>query len=72
MQTHELSIISIHPDPARPLDLDLRHILSGLGKRLGKWVWNVRDLDWLGEDGETLCRAVEAANHRLTGCQRVP
>jgi hypothetical protein len=61
MQTHELAVISIHPDQARPLDLDLRHILSALGKRSENWVWCVRDLDWLGEDGETLYRAVEAA-----------
>src|SRR5438094_229702 len=61
MQTQELSVISIHPDPARPLDLDLKHILSGLGERLESWVWCITDLDWLGEDGEMLCRAVEAA-----------
>jgi hypothetical protein len=61
MQTQELSVLSIHPDPARPLDLDLRHILSALGERLGNWVWCVRHLDWLGKDGETLGWAVEAA-----------
>ena len=54
-------MISIHPNPARPLDLDLRHILAAVGDRLETWVWCIRDLDWLGEDGEALCRAVEAA-----------
>jgi hypothetical protein len=61
MQTQQLSVISIHPDADRPLDLDLRHILAAIGDRLETWVWCIRDLDWLGEDGETLCRAVEAA-----------
>src|SRR2546430_2351613 len=61
MQTQELSVFSIHPDPTQPLGLDLKHILSGLGSRLGNWVWCVRNLDWLGKDGETLCQAVEAA-----------
>jgi hypothetical protein len=61
MQTQELSVISIYPDSARPLDLDLRHILAAVGNRLETWVWCIRDLDWLGADGETLCREVEGA-----------
>jgi hypothetical protein len=61
MTTRELAVISIRPDPARPLGLDLGSILAAFGDRLARWVWCVRDLDWLGEDDEAFCRAVEAA-----------
>jgi hypothetical protein len=61
MPTKELAVISLHPAPDQPLGLDLMQILSALQGRLGRWVWCVRNLDWLGHDGETFCRAVEAA-----------
>jgi len=63
MPLQELAVISIHPDPERPLELDLKHILSALGERLEDWVWCIRDLDCLGQgqDAEAFSRAVEDA-----------
>ena len=61
MPIRELGVISIHPDPSQPLGMDLRHILSTLGGNLGDWIWCVKKLDWLGDDGEAFCAAVEAA-----------
>ena len=57
----ELAVVSIHPDPSHPLGLDLKDILAVLGNRLNDWVWCVKNLDWLGEESESLCEAVEAA-----------
>jgi hypothetical protein len=61
MQIRELDVISIHPDPSQPLGMDLKHILSALEGKLGDWVWCVKNLDWLGNDGEAFCEAVETA-----------
>jgi hypothetical protein len=61
MQTRELNVISIHPDPSHPLGTDLRHILSALEGKLEEWVWCVKNLDWLGNGAEAFCEAVEAA-----------
>jgi hypothetical protein len=61
MRTRELAVVSIHPDRSEPLGVDLKHILAALEGSLGAWVWCVKNLDWLGEDGESLCQAVEAA-----------
>ena len=61
MQTRELGIISIHPNPSQPLGMDLKHILSALENKLGNWVWCVKNPDWLGNGAEAFCEAVEAA-----------
>lgn len=62
MTTNPVSVVSLHPDPARPLDLDLKHILSALGPFISEWTWCVMSLDWLGDQSsEDLCRAVERA-----------
>ncbi len=61
MRTQELAVVSLQPDPSCPLGLDLKHILSALGGKLRDWVWCLKDLDWLGENGESLRDAVEAA-----------
>jgi hypothetical protein len=61
MKTQEVNVVSLHPDPSNPLGLDLKHILSSLDRKLVDWVWCVKNLDWLGENGESLCEAVEAA-----------
>jgi hypothetical protein len=61
MKTRELSVISLHPDPSNPLGLDLKQIISALDREIEDWVWCVKHLDWLGENGESLCQAVEAA-----------
>ena len=61
MKTQELTVLSLRPDPTDPLGLDLKHILSAFGSKLADWVWRVKNLDWLGNDGEPLCQAVEAA-----------
>lgn len=61
MQTQNVSIISIHADPAQPLAIDLKDLLCVLGPHLEEWIWCVRYLDWLGQDSEAICRQVEAA-----------
>jgi hypothetical protein len=61
MRMQELAVVSIHPDRSNPLGLDLKHILSALEKTREDCVWCVKNLDWLGENGESLCEAVEAA-----------
>jgi hypothetical protein len=61
MQTRELGVISIRPDPSQPLGMDLKHILAVLEGKLGSWVWCVKNLDWLGNQAEAFCDAVEAA-----------
>lgn len=61
MRTQNVSIVSIRPDRANPLSLDLKDILSCLGRQLDRWIWCVRHLDWLGPDAENFCRRVEAA-----------
>jgi hypothetical protein len=61
MKTQNVSIVSIHPDPARPLELDLQHILAALAPHSSRWKWCIRNLDWLGEKAEAVCRRVEAA-----------
>jgi hypothetical protein len=61
MKTQEVTVLSLRPDPANPLGLDLKHILSAFDRNLGDWVWCLKNLDWLGENGESLCQAVEAA-----------
>ena len=61
MKTQNVSIVSIHPDPAKPLELDVKHILAALGPHLQQWTWCVRNLDWLGENAEAICKRVEAA-----------
>ena len=61
MRTNEIDVLSLHPDPSNPLALDLKHLLSAFGHKLVDWVWCVKNLDWLGEEGESFCRAVEAA-----------
>ncbi len=61
MKTQELTVFSLRPDPSNPLGLDLKHILSALDRKIADWVWCVKNLDWLGENGESLCQAVEAA-----------
>jgi len=61
MKTRELGVLSFHPDPSEPLGLDLKHILSALEGKLGDWVWSVKTLDWLGNEAEAFCEAVEAA-----------
>jgi hypothetical protein len=61
VKTHELTILSLRPDPSDPLGLDLKHVLSAFGREIADWVWCVKDLDWLGENAESLCQAVEAA-----------
>jgi hypothetical protein len=61
MKTQNISIVSIHPDPAQPLALDIKHILEAFGPYLDRWVWCVRNLDWLGDDAEALCQRVETA-----------
>lgn len=61
MQTQNVSIVSVHPDPAQPLAFDLKDLLAALTPYLGRWIWCLRNLDWLGQDGEVLCKKVEAA-----------
>jgi hypothetical protein len=61
MKTQNVSIVSIHPDPARPLALDLKDLLIALKPDWNQWIWCVRNLDWLGADSELVCRDVEAA-----------
>jgi hypothetical protein len=61
MKTQNVSIVSIHPDPAQPLAFDIKDVLDAFGPCLERWVWCVRNLDWLGEDSEALCQQVEAA-----------
>jgi hypothetical protein len=61
MKTQTISVVSIHPDPARPLAFDVKDILATLGPYLPRWIWCVRNLDWLGEGGEIVCRNVETA-----------
>ncbi len=60
MPTQNITVVSIHPDRAGPLALDLKDLLSALGPHLGEWNWCVRNLDWLGEGGEAFCRRVQA------------
>ncbi|HEV3121499.1 MAG TPA: hypothetical protein VGY53_06335 [Isosphaeraceae bacterium] len=61
MKTQELAVLSLRPDPSHPLGLDLKHILAALQRDIPDWVWCVKNLDWLGENGESLCNAVQAA-----------
>ena len=61
MPAQQTAIISLHPDRAAPLAFDLKDILSALGSKGEQWTWWVRNLDWLGEGAEDLCRQVEAA-----------
>lgn len=65
MNTTTVSIVSVRPDPDRRLDLDLKHILSALAPFLSEWMWCIRNLDWLGDQGsEDLCLAVETAGRK--------
>ena len=52
MKSQELAVTSLRPDPADPLGLDLKHILSVLAGKLEGWSWWVRGLDWLGDPGD--------------------
>jgi hypothetical protein len=61
METNKIIVLSLHPDPSNPLGLDLKHILSAFGCKLADWVWCVKNLDWLGENGASFCQTVEAA-----------
>lgn len=61
MRTRELAVVSIHPEPADPLGVDLKQILSALGVEAGDWVWCVSDLDCLGVGAEEFCLAVSTA-----------
>jgi hypothetical protein len=61
METQDIAIVSIHPDPARPLAWDFKDILESLRPYWDRWVWCVRNLDWLGENCELVCQRVEAA-----------
>ena len=61
MITQNVSIVSIHPDPVQPLELDIKHILSALGPAMQGWIWCVRNLEWLGENAEAFNRRVDAA-----------
>lgn len=61
MKTENVSIVSIRPDPSRPLGLDVKDILTALHAQMPHWRWCVRNLDWLGENADTLCRIVEQA-----------
>lgn len=62
MSIREPPVLLLHPDPCNPLGLDLKHILSTIGPKLADWVWLIKDLDCLGENGEPFCQAVEAAS----------
>jgi hypothetical protein len=61
VKTQNVAVVSIHPDPATPIALDIKDILAALGSHLPQWTWCVRDLDWLGENADALCRTVEAS-----------
>jgi hypothetical protein len=61
MRTQDIAIVSIHPDPAQPLALDLKEVLGALKPYCERWIWCVRNLDWLGENSEAVCQRVEAA-----------
>ncbi len=60
MKTQNIAIVSIHPDPAVPLGIDVKDILAALARRLPEWIWCIRKLDWLGENADALCQMVEA------------
>ncbi len=61
MKTQNVSIVSVHPDPAQPLGLDIKDILTALAPEMARWIWCVRNLDWLGNDADALCLMVENA-----------
>jgi len=61
VRTQELAVVSIHPDPSNPLGLDLKHILSALHGKLDGCVWQVKGVDWLGDNADVLREAFEAA-----------
>jgi hypothetical protein len=61
MHTQQISVVSVHPDPAEPLAVDLKDLLAAFAPHLDQWIWCVRNLDWLGQDAEKLCGEVEAA-----------
>jgi hypothetical protein len=63
MKTREIGVISIHPDRSQPLATDLKHILCALEGALENWVWCVKNVDWLGDDAETFCNAVQMAGY---------
>jgi hypothetical protein len=64
VKTQDVAVISIHPDPGQPLGLDLKEILAALEPHLQRWIWCVRNLDWLGNESEPVCRRVESAGPR--------
>jgi hypothetical protein len=61
MKTQNVSIVSIHPDSAQPLALDLKDVLLALKPCWPLWIWCVRYVDWLGEGSEAFSRDVEEA-----------
>jgi hypothetical protein len=61
VKTQSIAIVSLHPDPDKPLAFDLKEILAALGPQLQSWIWCVRNLDWLGENADAICETVEAA-----------
>jgi hypothetical protein len=61
MKTQNISIVSVHPDPANALSLDIKDILTALAPELPRWTWCVRNLDWLGKDADALCLRAENA-----------
>lgn len=61
MKTRELTVLTLRPDPADPLGLDLKQILAAFGDQLADWTWWTKDVDWLGGDGGPVGRAIEAA-----------
>jgi hypothetical protein len=61
MKTQDITILSIHPDATQPLAFDLKELLAALKPYCERWIWCVRNLDWLGENSEAVCQQVEAA-----------
>jgi hypothetical protein len=65
LKTQNVAIVSIHPDPAAPLAIEVKDILAALAPHLPHWIWCVRKLDWLGENADAVCQMVEAAPNGL-------
>jgi Protein of unknown function (DUF2691) len=65
MKTQNIAVVSIHPDSSLPLGIDVKDILTALVPFLPQWTWCVRNLDWLGENADAACQAVEAAPNGL-------
>jgi hypothetical protein len=61
VKTESIVIVSLHPDREKPLPVDLKDILTALGPQLSSWIWCVRNLDWLGEQVDAICKTAEAA-----------